>query len=652
MEKDEAFDLLIRLAAPAGQLPDGIARLDRIVREQIPEALRKAAPPDFPGLLSDFDHAWERFRDFILFDSLRGKKAVALGGVPSSGRTCFLNSLMGRAMLPENSGSPASVPVYAVHGDKDLAGAINAFGARVPLPFDGIGQIESGLDMDGEKVAMCQLVKSILAAVPELPYRNIAFLDMPGCSASGSDTFRKIAGERILRARLNSSSFIVWLVPADAGTISADELEFISRLDRKIPKLFIISKADLAPGENELAAIKEKVRSVLDVRGIRYVDVLSFSQKTDVPCDRAAIEELLRKTDVPEQDSGFARSFRRFFTACQDWFDAELRKENDAQSRLKSAVQLCGDTSQVSEHLTELAFASRIKKETLREAQKEAYDGDLQKQNEAQSRLNDALALYAGMPDVSECLSDIEDASSRRSESLKDAQQRLTELQQEFFTEVRIAADEAGISMPEPSAADLIENGIPDVSDTVRDMLEKKRQQPGLLLKKLTDAMGRKSSEPCRHAGGSWHKIVLNELLVKRIGELKTGSVAGSVGNVLPDGEVSAPRSDGMQAFVAQALDDIPVEECLPHGGSRHRSALQMLILKQLGNNGVETEEDRVSTESACADACGSVRGGIHDIAASAIGDIAEGFHGCSGSSLHRQALHKILKDYMHEEQS
>lgn len=48
MEKDEAFDLLIRLAAPAGQLPDGIARLDRIVREQIPEALRKAAPPDFP----------------------------------------------------------------------------------------------------------------------------------------------------------------------------------------------------------------------------------------------------------------------------------------------------------------------------------------------------------------------------------------------------------------------------------------------------------------------------------------------------------------------------------------------------------------------------------------------------------------------------
>lgn len=84
MEKDEAFDLLIRLAAPAGQLPDGIARLDRIVREQIPEALRKAAPPDFPGLLSDFDHAWERFRDFILFDSLRGKKAVALGGVPQA----------------------------------------------------------------------------------------------------------------------------------------------------------------------------------------------------------------------------------------------------------------------------------------------------------------------------------------------------------------------------------------------------------------------------------------------------------------------------------------------------------------------------------------------------------------------------------------
>ena len=583
MEKEEAFDLLIRLAAPAGQLPDGIARLDRIVREQIPEALRKAAPPDFPGLLSDFGRAWERFRDFILFDSLRGKKAVALGGRPSSGRTCFLNSLMGRAILPENSGSPASVPVYAVHGDEDLTGAINAFGARVPLPFDGIGQIESGFILDGENIALGQLVRSIFAAVPELPYRNIAFLDMPGCSASGSDTFRKIAGERILRARLNSSSFIVWLVPADAGTISADELEFISRLDRKIPKLFIISKADLAPGENELVAIKEKVRSVLDVRGIRYVDVLSFSQKTDVPCDRAAIEELLRKTDVPEQDSGFARSFRRFFTACQDWFDAEIRKENDAQSRLKSAVQLCGDTSQVSEHLTELAFASRIKKETLREAQKEAYDGDLQKQNEAQSRLNDALALYAGMPDVSECLSDIEDASRRRSESLKDAQKRLTELQQEFFTEVRIAADEAGISMPEPTAADLVEDGIPDVSDTVRDMLRKKRQQPGLLMKTLTGAMGRKSSEACRHAGGSWHRSVLNELLMKWTGETAVGSGVGSLSHVWAE-----PSRGGVHTLVVSAINN----------AGQH--------------------------ESRCA----------------------------PGSAAHLKLLHKLLKDYMNEEQS
>ena len=246
-------------------------------------------------------------------------------------------------------------------------------------------------------------------------------------------------------------------------------------------------------------------------------------------------------------------------------------------------VLLTGDNEAAAGSIARIAGISEVRSSMMQEDKMSFIKESGRKTAMIGDGVNDALALYAGMPDVSECLSDIEDASSRRSESLKDAQQRLTELQQEFFTEVRIAADEAGISMPEPSAADLIMDDAADVSDLVRNMLVKKQQQPGLLQKKLSDAMGRKSSEACRHAGGSWHRSVLNELLMKWTGETAVGSGVGSLSHVWAE-----PSRGGVHTLVVSAINN----------AGQH--------------------------ESRCA----------------------------PGSAAHLKLLHKLLKDYMNEEQS
>ena len=88
------FDLLKRIVAPTSDrqtLPVDISRLTKIIREEIPAALEKQAPPNFPELYFDFEQIYGQFHDFLLFDKLIGKNIVALGGSFSSGKSSFLN---------------------------------------------------------------------------------------------------------------------------------------------------------------------------------------------------------------------------------------------------------------------------------------------------------------------------------------------------------------------------------------------------------------------------------------------------------------------------------------------------------------------------------------------------------------------------------
>lgn len=469
MEKEEAFDLLIRMVASADraqQLPVDITRLDKIIHEELPQALEKTAPPNFPELRFDFEHVYEQFREFLLFDKLIGRNIVALGGGFSSGKSSFLNSLLGRSILPAKLDPSTAVPTYVIHEAQDTASAINEFDVKLPLAFDDIKQIAHGFGPEGEEITLGHLLKSVFVTTPDLPYQHIAFLDTPGYSKPDSDAYSARTDERIAHAQLNSSNFILWFIPADAGMITSDDLAFLSRLDKTIPKLFIITKADKAPSETELVQMKEKVRSVLDIKGISYVDVLAFSRRKGADYDRAAIEAHLAQLDTGEQEVDFARSFKELFVACNDYYDAELHEETVALSHLNKALTLGGDVPEVADYLTELTTAGRKHIETLREAQ--------------------------------ECLK---------------------KLQQEFFTETKFVSDKVGIRMPEPSEIDLIRDDITDAAAIVKGML-KQRNLPtdALMLGMLTRAMEDIAPKARECAGGSEHKRVLYELLKENLG--------------------------------------------------------------------------------------------------------------------------------------
>ena len=427
----EQFELLKRIVTPnTGQynLAVDISDLEKIIKEQIPQVLEKQAPPNFPELYFDFQQVYERFHDFLLFDRLIGKTIIALGGGFSSGKSSFLNTLLGKSVLPANIAPSTSVPTYVIYGDTDTAWGINEFDVKLPLSFadiksiaHGFGEVEDDNEdvVSEEGITLGHLLQSCFVAAPALPFTNLAFLDTPGYSKPDNGTYSSKTDERIARSQLDSSNYILWCVPADAGTISADDIAFLSDLDKNIPKLIIITKADKFHDDKEMETMKAQIMKTLDVKGIKYVDVLAVSRRGGY--DKTVIENNLDKLNTQKMEADFARNFKKLFVACKDFYDKEINAANIRLERLNKVLTFAGDQDEVERYLVELV---KDLKEELKE--------------------------------------------------LEESKRQLHDLQQEFFTAIKHVADKVNISMPEPSEIDLIEDRNTDPA-----MLVKKLLQPG-----------------------------------------------------------------------------------------------------------------------------------------------------------------------------
>lgn len=479
------FELLcniIRQNTDKGQLKADLSKLEEIINKKIPDTLKKNAPEDFYELYTDFKSEYEKFRDFILYDKLIGRNIVALGGGFSSGKSSFLNALMGKRVLPADIDPSTSVPTYIVRGDKHEVTGINVFDTKVQMkPVDirkiahGFGEVE---DDDEEKVTdavtLGHVLESIFFSTPLHKYDNIAFLDTPGYSKPDSEKYSAKTDEQIARGQLNSSNYILWFVQADAGTITEEDIKFIKTLRADIPKLIIVNKAD-KKNLSDLKTIIAKIRSVLEIKGVRYVDVFAFSSKPDqiedeelqsfIEEDAACIKKQIKKWNSQIYESSFARNFKLIFVRCKEFYEDEIDEESRKLTRLNTSI-------------TRL-LAEDIDSEILEPLQLMVKD--------AQKNVNE----------------------------LKSIRNKLKELQDEFFTEIKFISDVVGIAMPEPSEIDLLR----DEAQNPLELIEEYKKQRGIRsdggLAKMLSSMF-EGIEPVlnKNAGGSEYRDELIDVIV------------------------------------------------------------------------------------------------------------------------------------------
>lgn len=482
------FNLLcsiVRQPAAEQELKADLTKIEEIVRKKLPDTLGNHAPEDFFMLQKDFEAEYERFRDFILYDKLIGKNVIALGGGFSSGKSSFLNTLMGRKVLPADIDPSTSVPTYIVSGEKHEVIGINVFDAKVQMqPRDikkiahGFGEVENE---DEEKVTdavtLGHILETIFFSTPLHSYQRVAFLDTPGYSKPDSEKYSAKTDEQIARGQLNSSNYILWFVQADAGTITEEDVKFIRTLRADIPKLIIVSKADKKNLE-DLKMIMTKIRDTLDLKGIHYLDVCAFSCKPDQIEDEGLASFLEKETgrirgyierwNSEVYESNFARNFKVLFVRCKEFYEDEIDEESRKLTRLNTSI-------------------TRLLAEDL-----------------------DAEIL--------EPLQMLVKEAQRAVNELKAVSRKLKELQDEFFTEIKYISDLVGIAMPEPSEIDLLEDKV----QKPLQMIGNYRKVQGIkadpeIRRLLRETFARIQPVISRKAGGSEYQRELLDVLRQKM---------------------------------------------------------------------------------------------------------------------------------------
>lgn len=424
MEKEKQLELLtnmIQYSETVSYKMD-LHKVEDVIFNDIPKTLEKNAPANFPELYFDFKHEFANFKNFIFYDNLIGKNIVALGGGFSSGKSSFLNSVMEDSILPEDINPSTSVPTYIVNGDEKKAFGINCFNSKMELEIECIKYLSHGFgeNQQGKEITLGHLLKNLFVSVPSQRYSNLVMLDTPGYSKADSVSYSAKTDEKIARTQLNSANYILWFITADNGTITDSDITFLKSLNQTIPVLIIVNKADkIMP--DELDDVIEKVKKVLILKGVRYMDVLSYSCNEPDDYDKDRILEYLSKWNNEKIQSTFARNFKVIFTKCKEYYDELLDEQQKLHSRLSHII---ADT---------------------------ALEND----------------------DARDYLDYMNNQTKRNISDIKSLREHMKKLQTKFFTEIKKIADEASIDMPEPSDIDMIQDKITDPKITLDEYCKK-----------------------------------------------------------------------------------------------------------------------------------------------------------------------------------
>lgn len=464
------FELLRNIIRPVSsiKMKSDLKKVDELINKKIEIAVKDNAPPDFHVLYADFKAEYEKFKDFILYDQLISKNIIALGGGFSSGKSSFLNAIMGKPVLPSDIDPSTSIPTYIVTGQKHHLSGINVFDAKFEISdvlmvqkmAHGFGKIKNGdLDSTTDVVTLGHIVESLFFSTPLHKYENLAFLDTPGYSKPDTSTYSAKTDEQIARRQLNTANCILWFIQADAGTITEDDIKFIKTLNETIPKLIVLNKADKKPNE-DIREIINKIKSTLEIKGIKYVDVLAYSTQRPNDYDSISIKEWLIKWNIPNEKNNFAVNFKKLFIKCLEYYEEEIEFEAKRLKSLNKALTLSND-SEISDSLT--------------------------------------FVIKSGKSYLSQI------------ETIKE---KLKELQTEFFAEIKIVGDIVGIDMPEPTELSLVADKAKDPLDVLIAYMKKK----GIKAKHdyqsiMADAFDNVDSVMNQKAGGSDYRDSLLEVL-------------------------------------------------------------------------------------------------------------------------------------------
>ena len=396
------------------QLAADLDVLDKIINHDLPELARSGSPDHFADILKSLNLELEHFREFCEFPDLAQKVVVGVGGAFSAGKSSLINTLLGKKRLVVEIDPTTSLPTYLLYGEQEQITALNLFRRRVILSQDEFASLTHEEKIKyGSQIA--GLLRSAFVSDPDFTWKNIALLDTPGYSKPDSEQWSERTDESVARSQLNLSNFIIWVVSATQGTISEDDLKFLTTLNADIPKLIVVSRADAKTPE-DIAKIVALVKQTTAERGVNVLDVVPVSarKKNDYPVQ--PIVEFLEKWNEHKKTLSFAQNFKRQFLEYARFIDSEQR-------------------------LAHLKL----------------------------NRLNRILAL-SDIPEIESDAEELQQSAQADLQQWEQITESLRILQRKFFAKLKAVGDKVGIALPEPDELELLNLKKVDLLDLLRQL--------------------------------------------------------------------------------------------------------------------------------------------------------------------------------------
>lgn len=207
------------------------------------------------------------------YPSLFQKTIVAVGGGFSTGKSTFLNNLLGlKLKLPEDIDPTTAIPTYCLKGKEEVLMGFSQNGGMVELPNLAFNhQFLKSLGFN-----LKEIMPFMLLSAPSVPFEFLCFIDTPGFNPANQGY---TGGDKAAsKESLKHAKHILWLVSCESGGIGSDDLEFLQELYEEEGKqvFIVLSRADRHT-KSQLEEVAIKIRETLKDHGIEFLGICAYN---------------------------------------------------------------------------------------------------------------------------------------------------------------------------------------------------------------------------------------------------------------------------------------------------------------------------------------------------------------------------------------
>ena len=275
--------------------------------------------------------------EYRKINMLSGKTIVGIGGKFSSGKSRFINSILGdREILPEDQNTTTSIPTYIIHGASE---EIQAYCGNNVTQLDlEAMQAMTHQFYDKYGIGFSRFVENITIRTPDFPVSwkdGVAFLDTPGYNKSSRNTRDDLTDEHTTERQLKAVDCLIWLVDIDNGIVHEEDIKFIGGLSlSNTPVLLVFNKAD-KKSEHECESVISESRKILQERGITVKGLTAYSSKDRREyCGRNLVREFLDMAASSKGRQSLGTELNEVISSIDGEFNKEIEILKDRRNML------------------------------------------------------------------------------------------------------------------------------------------------------------------------------------------------------------------------------------------------------------------------------------------------------------------------------